>query len=166
MRILSSWLLLVLCGCSTQQAVTPEPYNAPRTAEPSVEQISAQPDITCEANANARSEVRVRHVAVEAFPKDTPQVKAATPEELRSAYKKLQRARDELVRGESIETVWSKYSDPQTSGGTPDGDIGFFRRGQLVPEFERVVFCLPVGDFSPVFRTVFGFHVAQVTEVR
>jgi TonB family protein len=72
MRILSSLLLLVLCGCSTQQAVTPEPYNAPRTAEPSVEQISAQPDITCEANANARSEVRVRHVAVEAFPKNTP----------------------------------------------------------------------------------------------
>ena len=37
---------------------------------------------------------------------------------------------------------------------------------ELVPEFERVAFCLPQGEISPVFRTVFGFHVLQVTGVR
>jgi hypothetical protein len=165
-RTLASLLILSFCGCTTQQVAPPKPDNTLRVAELSITQMSAPPRITCDANASARHEVRVRQVAIEAFPQDTPQVKAATPEELRMAYDKLQRARSELVRGESIESVWKKYSDPQTSGGEPSGDIGFFSRGQLVPEFERVVFCLPVGEFSPVFRTVFGFHVVQVTEVR
>jgi parvulin-like peptidyl-prolyl isomerase len=38
--------------------------------------------------------------------------------------------------------------------------------GILVSEFDRVAFCIPVGDISPVFQTDFGFHVAQVTDVR
>lgn len=127
--------------------------------------MSVQPEMSCDENAVTRKEVRVRHIAVEAFPRDTALVKAATLEEFRAAYKGLQLARADLDHGASFQTVWSSYSDPQTSGGNPDGDIGWFKRGELVPEFERVAFCLRQGEISPVFRTVFGFHVVQVTDV-
>lgn len=166
MRTTITLLLLTLCACTAQQVPTSKPEAAAHISELSLEQMSAQPQVTCEANSDTRREVRVRHIAVEAFPRDTALVKAATPEEFRSAYQKLQLARADLIKGDSFETVWSRYSDPQTSGGNPDGDIGYFKRGELVPEFERVAFCLPTGEISPVFRTVFGFHVVQVTDVR
>jgi len=46
------------------------------------------------------------------------------------------------------------------------GDLGFFARGDMVPEFEQVVFALKPGEVSPVFRSPFGFHIAKVLERR
>ena len=46
------------------------------------------------------------------------------------------------------------------------GDLGFFRKGQMVPEFENVVFAMNVGDISDVFQTPFGFHIAKLTDKR
>ena len=47
-----------------------------------------------------------------------------------------------------------------------DGDLGFFRRGVMVPEFERAAFTLPLGGVSEPIRTKFGWHVIKVDERR
>jgi len=54
-----------------------------------------------------------------------------------------------------------KYSEDP---GTRDkgGDLGFFSRGQMVPEFEEVVFKLKVGEISPPIKTRFGYHLVRV----
>lgn len=44
------------------------------------------------------------------------------------------------------------------------GDLGFFARGQMVDEFEAVVFGLKKGAVSGIFRTPFGFHIAKLHE--
>jgi parvulin-like peptidyl-prolyl isomerase len=54
--------------------------------------------------------------------------------------------------------VVDKYTDCADSGG----DLGFVSRGQMVEEFEDVVFNLGEGQISDVFRSRFGFHVAKV----
>jgi parvulin-like peptidyl-prolyl isomerase len=46
------------------------------------------------------------------------------------------------------------------------GDLGFFARGGMVVEFEDAVFGLPKGATTAVFQTIFGFHLATVTDRR
>ncbi len=75
-----------------------------------------------------------------------------------AALEAITKAHDELTRGAPFETVVAKYSDCGDSGG----DLGYVARGQLVEEFEDVVFNLSVNQVSAVFRTRFGFHVAKV----
>jgi parvulin-like peptidyl-prolyl isomerase len=68
------------------------------------------------------------------------------------------KALDELKKGAVFETLAQKYSDCPENGG----DLGYITRGQMVEEFEDVVFNLGTGQASDVFRTRFGFHIAKV----
>ena len=75
-----------------------------------------------------------------------------------TAFNAIKEAQDELKNGAAFEAVVDKYTDCADSGG----DLGFVSRGQMVEEFEDVVFNLGVGQVSDVFRTRFGFHIAKV----
>ena len=46
------------------------------------------------------------------------------------------------------------------------GDLGWNRRGRMVPEFERWMFALRPGTMSPVVETVHGFHIIRVDRVQ
>ncbi len=74
----------------------------------------------------------------------------------------ITQAHDEIKSGAVFETVVDKYTDCGDSGG----DLGYVMRGQMVEEFEDVVFNLNPGQVSDVFRTRFGFHVAKVYDRR
>ncbi len=75
-----------------------------------------------------------------------------------TAYEAINKANEELKSGVAFEVVVDKYTDCTDSGG----DLGFVMRGQMVEEFEDVVFNLGAGQTSDIFRTRFGFHVAKV----
>ncbi len=77
-----------------------------------------------------------------------------------TAYNAIREAHNELKNGAAFEVVVDKYTDCADSGG----DLGCVTRGQMVEEFEDVVFNLGVGEVSDVFRTRFGFHIAKVYE--
>jgi parvulin-like peptidyl-prolyl isomerase len=75
-----------------------------------------------------------------------------------TAYEAISQAYEELKSGVAFETVVDKHTDCADSGG----DLGFVMRGQMVEEFEDVIFNLGVGQVSDIFRTRFGFHIAKV----
>lgn len=79
-----------------------------------------------------------------------------------TAYNAIKEAHDELKNGAAFEAVVDKHTDCSDSGG----DLGYVTRGQMVEEFEDVVFNLGAGDVSDVFRTRFGFHIAKVYDRR
>ncbi len=66
----------------------------------------------------------------------------------------------QLQNGRSFEEVANGQSDCPGNGG----DLGYFPRGQMVKEFEDVVFNLRVGETSGVFQTVFGFHIVKLLD--
>jgi len=70
----------------------------------------------------------------------------------------IEAALQALERGEPFASVASRLSDCPDNGG----DLGAFTRGVMVPEFEEVVFALEHGRRSPIFRTPFGYHIAEV----
>jgi len=67
-------------------------------------------------------------------------------------------------KGDDFVTLASKYSE----GPTKDkgGDLGFFGRGRMVPEFDEAVFSMEPGAVSDLIRTSFGFHIIKLEEVR
>jgi len=75
-----------------------------------------------------------------------------------TALDAVTRAHQEIGGGAPFEAVVAQYTDCPDSGG----DLGYVVRGQLVEEFEDVVFHLNVGQVSDVFRTRFGFHIAKL----
>jgi len=74
----------------------------------------------------------------------------------------MHEAHDEISSGMPFETVVDQYTDCADSGG----DLGYVMRGQMVEEFEDVIFHLNPGQVSDVFRTRFGFHIAKVYDRR
>ena len=47
--------------------------------------------------------------------------------------------------------------------GRNGGDLGQFGRGQMVPEFDAVVFSAPLNEVQGPVRTQFGYHLLEVT---
>jgi peptidyl-prolyl cis-trans isomerase C len=82
------------------------------------------------------------------------------PDERDPARAVLEVAAGELARGASFTALAEAHSDCPEQGGS----LGFIVRGEMVPEFEEVVFALPAPGTSTVFETRFGFHIVQVTE--
>jgi parvulin-like peptidyl-prolyl isomerase len=69
--------------------------------------------------------------------------------------------RQRLVDGEDFAEVAAKVS---TDAGTQEkgGDLGWFGKGAMVPEFEAAAFSLEIGESSQPIKSDFGYHIIQV----
>lgn len=75
-----------------------------------------------------------------------------------SAHAKIAEAARALEQGVPFAEAADRFSDCPGRGG----DLGFFPRGEMVEEFEAVVFALGEGEVSGIFRTPFGFHIVKL----
>ncbi len=67
-----------------------------------------------------------------------------------------------LENGISFEYLAQKYS--KCPSGKNGGDLGYFRRGQMVKEFEDAAFSMEPGEISPPVQTQFGWHLIKVID--
>lgn len=67
-----------------------------------------------------------------------------------------------IANGESFESLARKHS--KCPSGRKGGDLGYFKRGMMVKEFENVAFNLEKGAISRPVKTQFGFHLIKVLD--
>ena len=80
------------------------------------------------------------------------------------ARRKLNSLRERIVNGVDFAELAKLNSDDTSS--TKGGDLGWLYQGDTVPEFERVMDSLKIGETSEPFESPFGWHLVQVVERR
>lgn len=86
-------------------------------------------------------------------------------EKQQSIKDKLNNFRKRIYNGEDFKVLATLYSDDIVSANK-GGELGFMKRGELVPEFERAAFKLKKDEISEVVESKFGFHIIQMIERR
>lgn len=97
-----------------------------------------------EENKDAYVKIRASHILVK------------TEEEAKKVLEKIQKGEDfhALAATESIDNM----------SAVQGGDLGFFARGQMVPEFEEAAFSLKPGEVSEIVQTDYGYHIIKVED--
>jgi peptidyl-prolyl cis-trans isomerase SurA len=102
-------------------------------------------------------EVHARHIVIQV-------PKSATKPQEEEARKRAEDLSRRARAGEDFVALAKKHSEgPSKAEG---GDVGFFKRGEMVGAFDKVAFTLKPGEISEPVRSPFGWHVIQVVERR
>jgi peptidyl-prolyl cis-trans isomerase C len=70
----------------------------------------------------------------------------------------------QLKGGGAFEELAKKFS--VDAAGPKGGDLGWFSKGSMIPEFENAAFALKEGEISGVVKTKYGFHIIKLTGKR
>ena len=89
--------------------------------------------------------------------------KEATLEQIREIRKKCQEVLEKIRGGEDFGEM-AFLSSEDTVSRKDRGDLGYFKRGELLPALEREAIRLRVGEVSGVIRTEFGFHLIKLLD--
>lgn len=86
-----------------------------------------------------------------------------SPEEKRVAREKIEQLKLRIEKGEDFGTLAILYSEDPGSAKN-GGELGFFGRGAMVPEFEAVAYKLKGKEVSEIVESPYGFHIIQLIE--
>ncbi|MGD8961083.1 MAG: peptidylprolyl isomerase, partial [Desulfobacterales bacterium] len=100
-------------------------------------------------------QVKASHILVK-LDADAPQ------EEKDKARKKIESVQKKAKKGEDFTTLAKTYSEGPS--GPNGGDLGYFRRGQMVKPFEDAAFSLKPNETSDIVETQFGYHLIKVVD--
>jgi peptidyl-prolyl cis-trans isomerase SurA len=88
--------------------------------------------------------------------------KGATSEEIREIRKKCEGVLEKVKGGEDFGEMALLYSEDISAKDR--GDLGFFKKGELLPEIEKEALRLRVGEMSGAIRTDLGFHIIKLLD--
>lgn len=98
---------------------------------------------------NEKESVHARHILVK------------TEDEAQDIVKQLKPLSGKKLQDKFIELAKNKSTGPS---GPKGGDLGYFSKGQMVPEFNKEVFSMNVGTISAPVKTQFGYHVIYLQD--
>ena len=106
------------------------------------------------AQYSSPEQIRASHILFKTEGKDEAAVKAQAEAVLKR-----------VKAGEDFAALAKQYSEDDTNN-TKGGDLDYFGRSTMVPEFESVAFAMKPGDISDLVKTSFGFHIIKLVDHR
>ncbi len=100
-------------------------------------------------------QVRASHILIKIDPQADESQRA-------EARKKIEEIKHKLHEGEDFATLAKEFS--QGPSGAKGGDLGYFRRGDMVKPFEEAAFALKPGEVSDPVETRFGYHLIKLID--
>ena len=83
-----------------------------------------------------------------------------SPEEIASVQRKAEDLRNRVMKGDDFNEIAKRYSEGSTA--KDGGDLGTFKKSELAPQLEEVVFKMDKGQITDVIQTKTGFEVLKV----
>lgn len=106
------------------------------------------------AEFETAEQVKASHILIKANDKD--------PAEVAKAKVKAENILKQLSKTDFGKLAAANSDDPGSK--VKNGDLGFFKKGSMVKEFEDVAFKLNKGETSGLVKSAFGFHIIKVTD--
>lgn len=104
-------------------------------------------------------QVKASHILI---PTQDESGKPFSEEQIKEANKKAQDILQKVKSGGNFEQLAKENSSCSSSEN--GGDLGYFGKGQMVEEFEKVAFSLDKGEISEVVETNYGYHIIKLTD--
>ena len=119
---------------------------------------ASQAEIDEYMKAHPEEQVHARHILISVKSEDAP---AEEGLDKTAARAKAEEVLKRVKAGENFEALAKEYS---TDPGSKEngGDLGWFGRGRMVPDFEKAAFALQPGQTSEIVESPFGFHIIKV----
>ena len=99
--------------------------------------------------------IRASHILIKVEP-------GASPVQKDEARKQIEQVREKVQKGEDFGALAKKHSQGPSS--TREGDLGYFKRGQMVEPFDTAAFALETGAVSDIVETQFGYHLIKMVD--
>jgi len=109
-------------------------------------------------NYHEEKAVHARHILFRVNP-------YASAEEVEAVKNKAQEILKLARAGQDFATLAKNYSEDPGSAEN-GGDLGYFTQSQMIKEFADAAFAMKPGEISDLVRTIFGFHIIKVEDVR
>lgn len=103
-------------------------------------------------------QIRVRHILISVKP-------GAMAAGWQAGQKQAQELYASLQAGSDFAGVARKYSADTTSN-EQGGDLGWIHQGQFIPELDEAVEALEIGEMTKPVRTIYGFHILKLEDIR
>lgn len=107
-------------------------------------------------------EVQARHILIKINPQEDEATKEATKD---AAKKKAEDLLKRIKEGEDFAKLAKEFSEDAGSA-VKGGDLGYFGKGRMTPNFEQAAFDMGMGDVSAVVETPFGYHIIKVEDIK
>lgn len=119
-------------------------------------------------NQSVLSQIEVTDEEIEQWYEDNKDDPMISTTQVRASHILLNSsvaAQEVLERAQAGEDFAALAMETSTGpSASQGGDLGYFSRGMMVPEFEQAAFALGVGEISDVVESQFGYHVIKVTD--
>ena len=108
-----------------------------------------------------KEQVKASHILISYEGSSNKEAKRSKEEALKLASQIYER----LKNGEDFTKLVLEYSDDRSKEANK-GDLGYFSKGKMIPEFDRAVFSMEVGAISEPVETQYGYHIIRLEEKR